>query len=104
MNFLREIYGKVKAVLSTAVRAVGVGDLTALALLFVVAGVMLAMGNYILSSIGNQLPANSTAVSAIGNATSGINTFASWLPILAVVIISAIVIGILISAFMGRKE
>jgi len=94
---LREVFGK-KLHLFT------VGDILPLGITFVVLGVVLAMGTYILAQVQNQLPVNSAASAAIGNATKGVATFGGWLPILAVVIIAAVVIGVILSSFLGHRK
>jgi uncharacterized membrane protein len=56
-----------------------VGELTGYALLFVVTGVLIAVGLYVLSSMQTQLGAGTAQ--AFGNATNALGTLAGWLPI-----------------------
>jgi type II secretory pathway component PulF len=81
-----------------------VGDITPLAITFVLLGLVLGMGAYILQQVENQLPANTAAVAAVANGTKAISTFTSWLPILATVIIAAVVIGVVLSSFLGSRR
>jgi type II secretory pathway component PulF len=81
-----------------------VGDILPLTITFVVLGVVLAMGAYILAQVQNQLPTNSATTAAIENATKGITTFASWLPILAIIVIAAVVIGVILSSFLAPRR
>ena len=91
---LREKFGK-------NLKLMTVGDILPLSITFVVLGVVLAMGAYILAQVQEQLPANSAALTATANATKGITTFAGWLPILAIVVIAAVVIGVILSSFLA---
>jgi hypothetical protein len=86
-------------------------DLVGIGLAFVIIGVTLGIGAYINSSIITAANFNATAESstwrsaaAINNATAGLSTLASWLPIIGVIIAAAIIIGVLVHGFMGRKE
>lgn len=81
----------------------GVQDLSGYALLFVVTGVLIAIGIYVVSSIQTQLGASSTATMnySFSNATTGMATLASWLPIIAIVVAAAVVLSLVISAFTG---
>ena len=81
----------------------GIGDLQTVAIVFIVLAVVLAVGSYILTSIGTQgaFGANTVANQTLGYGQTALKTFSSWLPILAVVIVSAIVIYILVGVFHG---
>jgi amino acid transporter len=69
-----------------------------------VATIIVALMAYIVTNIGNQLPANSGAQLAISNGTKAINTFAGWLPLIAVVFIAALIIGIILITLTRRTE
>ena len=71
---------------------------------FVLIGVVLGMGAYINSQIISTAGWTTGSVErdAVNNATSGIGTLSSWLPIIAVVIAAGLVLGILVSAFSNR--
>lgn len=81
----------------------GLGDLSTIGIIFVVLAVVLAIGAYILLSIGNTglFPANSVANTTLGQGQTAIKTFATWLPILAVVVVAGVVIYILVNMFHG---
>ena len=76
------------------------GDLPSLAIVFVVAFVVLAFGAKITTDVGTGLTGDAAKVT--GNATSGMVTLGSYAPTIAVVIAGALVIGILINAFMHK--
>jgi type II secretory pathway component PulF len=80
------------------------GDVIPLSVTFVILGIVLGMGALILSQVGNQLPANSASIAAVENGTKAIATFSSWLPILAIVLVAAVVIGVVLSSFMGPRR
>lgn len=85
----------------------GLGDLQTVAIIFVVLAVVLAVGAYILTTIGSQpgfSTANSVANTTLTQGQNAISTFATWLPILAVVIVAAIVIYILVGVFHGGNK
>jgi hypothetical protein len=84
----------------------GFNDLTAVAMMFVLVGVMLGIGAYINSQIQSTAgwAATSTAYLAVANSTQGIATLSSWLPIIAIVIAAGVVITVLVSAFAFKRE
>jgi len=71
---------------------------------FVLIGVMLAIGTYILSSISTTggFVAESAQDYVIRNATAGLLTLGQWLPLVALVIAAGIVIAVLVGSFGGR--
>lgn len=81
----------------------GLGDLTTIGIIFVVLAVVLAIGAYILTSVNTAagFTANSVSSNTLTNGEVALNTFATWLPILAVVIVAGIVIYILVNVFHG---
>lgn len=80
------------------------GQLSSVALIFVVTGVTLGIGAYINTEIitTGGFAAGSVANLTVENATQGIGVLAQWLPIIAVVIAAGVVIGVLVTAFAGR--
>lgn len=76
-------------------------ELTAVALMFVLVGVTLGIGAYVNSQIQTTAgwAASTVAYQAVQNATIGIGTISSWLPIIAVVIAAGVVISVLVGAF-----
>lgn len=84
-------------------KGIGMNDLLGYVMLFVVAGVMLGIGAYITSSVSKSIAtavgtSGSYAENATNQSTLGIYTIASWMPILAIVVIAAVVLGVLIGA------
>ena len=82
----------------------GLGDLQNVAIIFVVLAVVLAVGSYILVTIGQQPgfnTANAVANETLQSGSAALHTFSTWLPILAIVIVAAIVIYILMGVFSG---
>ena len=69
---------------------------------FVMAAVVLGIGAYLLSQFKDTLnTTDETTNSVFGNGSSGLNTFAKWLPILAFVIVGGMAIGFLITYIAG---
>ena len=81
----------------------GIGDLTTIGIVFVVLTVILAVGAYILSTINTTagFAAGSVASNTLANGQTALGTFASWLPILAIVIVAGVIIYILVNVFRG---
>lgn len=72
------------------------GDLMPVALAFVVVTIAIAVGANVLSTSDDNYAANSYEANATANGLSGLDTLASWLPTIALVIAAAIVIGVLV--------
>ena len=77
-------------------------DLAPVAILFVVAGVALAIGANVTSSVQNSMTAGSTAALAASNATAGIGEVAKWMPTIGLVIAAAIIIGVIFAAMAPK--
>jgi hypothetical protein len=82
-------------------KGIGIGELPQYAIVFVVGFVVVAFGAGIISSIGTGLSGNAALVA--GNATAGMSTLGSYAPTVATVVAGALVIGILVSAFMHKS-
>lgn len=74
-------------------------------MLFIVAGITLAVGLYVLTQINSTAgwTATSTSGLAISNATSAIGQLVSWFPIIALVLAAAVVIYLIVGAFSPGK-
>lgn len=85
---------------------IGIGDLSTIGIIFVVLAVVLSIGAYILLSIGNTglFPSNSVANTTLSQGQTALKTFATWLPILAVVVVAGVVIYILVNMFHGGSR
>tara|TARA_Y100000310_G_C20639552_1_gene793110 strand:+ start:548 stop:835 length:288 start_codon:yes stop_codon:yes gene_type:complete len=79
-----------------------IGDLLPLAITFVVIAVAISLGADVLDDIQGTQDANSTAYNATGYGLQSMNTFAKWLPTIALVIVIAVIIGILIVYLANR--
>jgi len=96
LNWLREKFGNVLKLQSAfdqiSASAIGLG----------IAAVIVGLMAYILTNVGEQLPVNSAAQFAINNGTKALNTFSSWLPLLAVVFVAVLIIGIILVTLARR--
>lgn len=79
-------------------------------MIFIVVGVMLGVGAYILGATGKAIQTSSGlngtyAENATNETMLGMYTMSSWLPILAIVIVAAVVLGILVGAlYFGMQK
>ena len=80
-------------------KGISINELGGLALAFAVVAITLGLGATILTQVQAQQTSNSIAYNASGYGLTGTNTMASWLPVIAVIIAAAIVIGIIVTAF-----
>ena len=83
-------------------------ELSPLAITFVVAAIVMGFGAKVLSDMAtdfNEGNANtSTAWAITQNGTEAVNTIGKYLPTLALIIVAALIIGVVISAFyFGRN-
>jgi len=76
---------------------VSVSRLQGYAIAFVVIGVVLSVGLNVLTGVKGAMN-DSTAEKGADNAIEGLNTFTEWLPLIALVVVAAIIIG-LVSMF-----
>lgn len=80
-------------------------DLLYVGILFVAIAIVLGFGGQILQNIANTQTANSVALNVTNYGLTSLNTFGSWLPTLALVVVAAIVIGIIFAYFLfGNKQ
>ena len=81
--------------------AAGLQDLLPAVVAFVLIAIVGSVGALILQgfSTSSSVPANSIAYNATQYGLKGINTFMSYLPLIALVIVAAILIGIVLVAF-----
>lgn len=81
-------------------KGISLGDMYPAVLTIVLIGIVLGIGLYVL----NQVEANVTGgSSAINTTVTGLSGLASWIAVIVVVIAAAIVLGIVISSFGGRR-
>lgn len=79
-----------------------VGDLLPLAIVFVVVAVAISLGADVLDDIQSTQTTDSVAYNATGYGLTAMNTFAKWLPTIALVVVIAVIIGILI-VYLARR-
>ena len=79
-----------------------VGDMLPLAIVFVVVAVAISLGADVLDDIQGTQTSGSVAYNATGYGLTAMNTFAKWLPTIALVVVIAVIIGILI-VYLARR-
>lgn len=88
--------------------AAGLEDLLPAVVAFVLIAIVGSVGALILQNFqsSSSITANSIAYNATGYGLKGVNTVMSYLPLIALVIVAAILIGIVLVAFAfgGRRE
>ena len=78
----------------------GLSEMAGVGLAFVLIAVILGVGGMILSQMSNKInDTNSTAI--MNQGTSAISDLSSWLPIIAVVVASVVIIGLILRGFSG---
>jgi hypothetical protein len=84
--------------------ALGLPDLLPAVVGFVLIAVVGSVGALILQNFqsSSSITANSIAYNATGYGLKGVNTIMSYLPLIALVIVAAILIGIVLVAFAFR--
>lgn len=81
-------------------RGLSLGDLYPAVLTIVLIGIVLGIGLFVLA----EVEANITNGSAAVNTTiTGLAGLATWIAVIVVVIAAAVVLGIVISSFGGRR-
>lgn len=73
-------------------------NLPAYAMVFVIAGVLLMVGTYIVAQVGTQVSGVDTIA---GNISSGLGNLAQWLPIIGVVVAAVILMGMVLRIGRG---
>jgi len=82
-------------------KGISLQDMSAYALAFAVVAIVLGVGATILTQVQSTQTSGTTAYNATGYGLTGTSTMSQWLPIIAVIIAAAIVIGIIVTAFRG---
>lgn len=80
-----------------------INDLWPIALVFIVVGIGIAYGLDVLTDVKADFTANSVEANATQDAVDAVAKFPEKMGILATVIIAAIVIGVLVKAFMTNS-
>ena len=84
-----------------AQRGFSISDLGTIAIALVVAVVILGLGGTILETLQADQTVNGSAYNSTAYGLTGIGTMSSFIPTIAIVAVSAIVIGIIL-VFFGR--
>jgi hypothetical protein len=74
-----------------------------IAITFVVLAIVIGIGGTVLDEIDDTQTTNGIAYNATQDGLAGIETFGEWLPTIAVILASALVIGIIASYFYMRS-
>lgn len=82
-------------------RGFTLAQLSAAAIAFVVIAITIAMGARILDEMQDEFTSQSYAYNVTEKGLESLETFGDWLPIVAIAVIAAVVIGIVIIYF-GR--
>ncbi len=86
-----------------AQRGFSISDLGSIAIALVVAVIILGLGGTILETIQADQTVNQSAYNTTAFGLTGITTMSSFIPTIAIVSVSAIVIGIIL-VFFGRPR
>lgn len=70
-------------------------DMSGIAITFVVLAIILGIGGTILTSVQDSQTENGVAYNATGEGLDSITEFSEWLPTLAIIVVSAVVIGVI---------
>jgi len=73
----------------------------ALALTIVVAAIIISMGAEILTQLQSQQTAQSYSYNVTTYGLTGMSTFGTWIPLIALVVVASIVIGVIVRYMSG---
>ena len=79
-----------------------IGDLVGIGITLVVVGVVLSFGAKINSNLSDDFTDGSAEQSVVDNSTEGIETLAENMPLIATIVVAAVVVGIIIVYMAGR--
>jgi len=82
--------------------ALGIGDMYPTILAFVLVGIVLGIGLYVLSEFMGQMTVNSTAETAVNDTINALGDFSTWFAIIIIVIAAAIIIGLVMKSFTSK--
>lgn len=85
----------------TKLKGTGIMELVVGVIALVVLGVALVVGLKINTGVQSTLTAGTTEYNATVQVASGIGSISTWIPIIALVLVSAFIIGYLVSKFMS---
>ena len=81
-------------------RGLSLGDLYPAVLTIVLIGIVLGIGLFVLAEVESNITNGSAAVNTT---ITGLTGLATWIAVIVVVIAAAVVLGIVISSFGGRR-
>ncbi len=73
-------------------------------IMLVVIAIVLGIGGSILTTVQSTQTANSVAYNASGFGLTGVNTFSQWVPTIAIVLAAALVIGLVMSYLLFKRD
>ena len=82
----------------------GIGQIATVAIVLVVAGITIALGLQVMGDVQGDLTPDSSEYNATGSAIEGTGSLADKLPLIGTVVGAVIVIGLIASAFMGKRR
>ena len=85
-------------------KAFQIGDMVNIGVTIAVTAIVLAISASIVSNVQGGQAVNSTAYNATGYGLTGINTFSSYIPTVALVAVAAVIIGIIFAFFLKRRS
>lgn len=83
-------------------RGITVTDLPNLILILVLASIFLGVGLLVLDKFHDTLTVGSQAEIAVNATVGGVGDFSDWWPTIVVVIAAAVIIGLVVTAFVVR--
>jgi hypothetical protein len=85
-------------------KGMSLNDMPGLAITFVIIAIVLGIGATIMTSIQDDQTADSFAYNSSQAGLEAINEFSSWQSTLAIIVVSAVVIGVVSMFFRRRNE
>ena len=79
-----------------------INDMVPFVLSFIVVVIVVALGGSILGTFQSTQTVNSNAYNVTGQGLTGVSTFGSYLPVIAIVLVIAVIVGILITYLYSR--
>ena len=74
-------------------------EMAPLAIAFVIIAIVLGIGATVVEDVQSTQKVNGSAYNASGNGLQALDTLASWLPTIGVIVAAAVVIGIIVAYF-----
>jgi len=87
-------------------KGVGFADMLPMVITFVIVGIAIVIGVYMISEINTQagFTANSSAANATAKVQTGMGTFANMLPIIAIALVFAVIISIIVGFLVVKGK